>query len=175
MNHIIPYKVFELKDETYLSAANRLEGLHPKRARALRKFVDDRQTVDIDYIDPRPLLATGRNLYYITNVEVMLDGLGNGNIIYVDLESVNSIVRIVIPNYESENGLLGWRANVNRFRTPWGLVSIDNKIKSGDSTLDYRTETFYFLDRKTAKTFMEIVEGESGEKLRFSINDIYMS
>ena len=175
MKFIKRYKTFELKDETYLSAADRLEGLHPRRARALRKHVDDRQGVDIGYIDPRPLLGTGHNRYYITKVEVMPDNLGHGNIIYVDLESVKSKVYLVIPNYESENGLLGWRHNVNHFNTPWGIVPVDRRVKSGDTTIDHRTEPFWFLDRKSARLFMDIVEKEAGEKLLFSINDIYMS
>ena len=178
MKFIKRYKTFELKDETYLSAAERLEKNHPKRARRLRKHVDDRQNIDIAYIDPRPLKGMGHNTYYITNVRVQPNTIydniveGNGNDIIVDLESVNDMFTLHINNFYTDNiyGALGH--SMTQYGTPWGVPGYSSKTK--EVIMNFPS-TFYFLDRKSARIFMEVVEKETGEKLLFSINDIYIS
>ena len=70
MKHLSKYKTFErLNDETYLSAADKLKRNHPERSSRLKKWVDDKQNIDINYIDPRQMQAMG-GIYYITNVIV---------------------------------------------------------------------------------------------------------
>lgn len=178
MRFIKRYKTFELKDETYLSTADRLEKNHPKRARALRKHVDDRQSVDIDYIDPRPLNGMGGNRYYITDVEVVPNETyvgritkGNGNDIIVTLESVNDIFNLYIYNFYTDSAS-GMTHHINTYHTPWGPPGYSSKTK--EMIMNFPS-TFYFVDRKSARIFMEVVEKEAGEKLLFSINDAYIS
>lgn len=167
--------ISELKDSTYLSAADKLERNHPSRAAKLRKFVDDRYTVDIDYIDPRPLSAMD-GVYYVTGVKVTpsVDG-DNLKTILVDLESVNEICHLTINNYIDEgNVYFGMLYDFNRSGLPFSSMR-NSKTKLSPRELDIEKDVFYFSDRKSARAFIEIVESESGEKLLFSVNDIYKS
>lgn len=167
--------ISELKDSTYLSAADKLERNHPKRASRLRKFVDDKYTVDINYIDPRPLMAMD-GVYYVTDVKVIqsIEG-GTGKTIKVNLESVNEICYLNINNYIDEgNVYFGMLYDFNRSGLPFSSMR-DSKTKSKPTELNIEKDVFYFSDRKSARSFIDIVERESGEKLLFSINDIYKS
>lgn len=172
MKHLKSYTVFELRDSTYLSAADRLEKNHPERAKSLRKWVDDKYTVDIDYLDPRPLSAMN-SIYYVTDVSVQpsIEGLDNAKSILVTLESVNDFYHIVINNYKQEDNVyigIPYSMRVNGF--PYYSTRA-NKSGKYDDTYD----KFYFSDRSSARSFIDIVQRESGEKLLFTINDIYKS
>jgi hypothetical protein len=172
MKHLKPYTLFELRDNTYLSAADRLEQNHPERAKSLRKWVDDKYTVDINYLDPRPLSAMN-SIYYVTDVSVQpsTEGLDNAKSISVTLESVNDFYHILINNYKQEgNEYIGilYSMRINGF--PY--YSTRTK-KSGE--YDDTHDKFYFSDRSSARSFIDIVQRESGEKLLFTINDIYKS
>lgn len=172
MKFIKHYKTFELKDETYLSAASKLSKNHPERAKRLRKWVDDKQNIDINYIDPRPLNAMG-NVYYITDVSTETSTLGEHedvNII-VELESVNDFYSLVIYNWRNSQ-FNGIDMTLNQYGTPWGPPGYSRK----DDTPIYEfPDNFYFSDRKSARIFMDVVKRESGQDLIFSINDTYKS
>lgn len=178
MKYLQKYKTFELKGETYLSAADKLQRNHPDRAKNLRKWVDDKQTSDIDYIDPRPLNAMN-NIYYITNVLVQdYHTSDDDKNIIVDLKSVNDIYSLSILNFNGERTTsIGMQYNINTYGSPWGPPGYSKR--KDDPSLgmmgnEFPTE-FHFDDRKSAKIFMDIVEKEAGEKLLFSVNDIYKS
>ena len=175
MKYLKRYKTFELKDETYLSAADKLQRNHPNRAKSLRKWVDDKQTSDIDYIDPRPLNAMN-NVYYIT--DIVLNTLVKGDEIRVTLESVNDVYTLVIWNWvDVDNIYNGLTSMLLNYGTPWGSPGYNKRID--DKTLGLPgnefPDIFYFSDSKYAKIFMDIVEKETGDKLKFTINDIYKS
>jgi hypothetical protein len=183
MKHLKYLKtISELKDSTYLSAADGLERNHPERAQRLRKFVDDKYMVDIDYIDPRPLLAMD-GVYYVTSVQVD-PSIDNNNLktIQVCLESVNELCILAINNYIDEgNEYFGMLYDLKRTGFPYYAFRNSKTNKSMNSALSSEimnilpSQVFYFSDRKSARAFIEIVESESGEKLLFSVNDIYKS
>ena len=166
-------RIFELKDETYLKAADRLEKNHPERSKNLRKFVDYRQTYDINYIDNRPLNAMN-DIYYITDISTLKDGLNSENInIIIELESANNVVTLHIPNYIPQYDFLGIKYNIINYGTPWG----DSVTYSNKNNLNpmIPKQDFYFSDRKSAINFIKILEDNIDDKLLFSINDIYKS
>ena len=183
MKYLKKYKTFELNDETYLSAADKLQKNHPERSKNLRKWVDDKQTSDIDYIDPRPLNAMD-NVYYITKVLVQdYHTSDDDKNIIVDLKSVNDIYSLSILNFNGERvtfGIgtsIGMQYSINTYGSPWGPPGYSKR--KDDPSLDmmgnvFPTE-FYFDDRKSARIFMDIVERESGQKLLCSVNDMYKS
>lgn len=190
MKYLESYKTFELKDETYLSAASKLSKNHPERAKKLRSFVDDRQSLDIDYLDPRSMNGVfiwdgvtpkvSQNKYYITDVSVRPNILrnnytlikGNGNDIEVLLESVNDRCTVVINNFYTDSEYVGLPYSIANYGTPWGSPGYHDKYQE---IITHFPSNFYFTDRKSARIFMEIVERESKEELVFSINDIYKS
>lgn len=176
MKFIKQYKTFELNDETYLSAADKLKRNHPDRSNRLRKWVDDRQNIDIDYLDPRPMNAMG-GIYYITNVLVYDYNEDGNKTIVVDLESVSDTYNLTITNYRGDNDYTGIKYDITTYGTPWGMPGYSTK--KDDSTLGMLgnefPQVFYFSDRKSARTFMDIVRKESNETLLFSVNDIYKS
>ena len=169
-------KTFEkLNDETYLSAADKLEKNHQDRARNLRKFVDDQQNIDIDYLDPRPMYSKD-NVYYVTDVNVVPDSNieRDGNNIDVLIESVTDSYTLMISNWNDDNQYSTSIENtIRNGGTPWFQPPGYNT--KGDKALLVFPLEFFFKDRRSARVFKDIVERESGEKLLCSVNDMYKS
>ncbi len=174
MKYLKKYKAFELKSSTYLSAADKLSKNHPERSKKLRQWVDNSGDVDINYLDPRPLYSKD-NVYYITKVYVQPDDTfgGLGNNIEVTLESASDIYTLWIYNWLSDGQHLTSVTNtIETYGTPWASPGYTRK---DDQPIMSFPDKFYLDDRKSARIFMEIVEKEAGEKLLFSLNDIYKS
>jgi len=163
-------KYFELKDETYLRAADRLVKNHPMRASKLRKWVDDKQDIDINYIDPRPI-QTSSGVYYITNLnspttEEWVDNrLTNLTSISVRLESVNDVYALHIPNNKIE---------LKYMLDTWGRIWHASYFSKTEDKQSVDME-FLISDRKSARNFMDIIKSETGLDLEFSINDVYVT
>jgi hypothetical protein len=98
MKHIKTYKIFELRDNTYLSAADRLEQNHPERAKSLRKWIDDEYTVESNDDDADTMaryqlfsadttMAFDFNREFITDIDSIKDLIEKYNRFYVEDKS----------------------------------------------------------------------------------------
>jgi hypothetical protein len=183
MKYLKTYKLYELKSDTYLSAADKLEDLHPARAKNLRQYVDDQQKVDIDYIDPRPF-HINNDIYYITNITKQEyeagGGLEEGELamrIDITLKSTTTSdewVEIVIFN--NENFI---KDDIKLDGSPINRVKIKYKEYVGTEWEEERERTlsrrFFFETRKEARAFLSIIENELGIKMLIKANQIYKS
>jgi hypothetical protein len=181
MKFLKKYKFFELKTSTYLSAADKLEGLHPTRAKNIRKYVDDQQRVDVDYLDPRPF-HINNDIYYITGItkdeyrQKSVYGVGSlpeGELVFrIDVEfksSTTSDERIEMIIFNNEKFI---KDDIELDGSPINRVNLKFKRheQEQERTLSRR---FFFETRKEARAFLSIIESELGIKMLIKINQIY--
>ena len=180
MKFLKKYKFFELKTSTYLSAADKLEGLHPTRAKNIRKYVDDQQRVDVDYLDPRPF-HINNDIYYITGItkdEYGVGSLPEGEFVFrIDVEfksSTTSDERLEMIIFNNEKFI---KDDIELDGSPINRVNLKFKRLIGTEHEQEQERTlsrrFFFETRKEARAFLSIIESELGIKMLIKINQIY--
>lgn len=184
MKYLKTYKLYELKSDTYLSAADKLEDLHPSRAKKLRKYVDDQQKVDIDYLDPRPF-HINNDIYYITKIDKEEYEAGSGVlpegelICRIDItlkSSTTSDEWIGVRLFNNEKFI---KDDIDLDGSPINRIVLKYKEFVGTEWEEERQRTlsrsFFFENRKEARAFLSIIESELGIKMIIKTNQIYKS
>lgn len=170
----------ELKSDTYLSAADKLEDLHPVRAKKLRQYVDDQQKVDINYLDPRPF-HINNDIYYITNItnkeyEAGEGVLPEGELIKrIDIEFKSTTTRdekVSIILYNNEEFI---KDDIDLDGSPINRIRLLYNNEWGEEVERILSRSFFFDNRKEARAFITIIENELDIKLLIKPNQIYKS
>lgn len=185
MKHIKSYKVFELKSSTYLSAADKLDKLHPSRAEKLRKWADERQQEfeddNVYYLDPRTFYINN-DVYYITNISDEKYN-GFGDLSDVILHKINVTMSSTTTDDRIEIVLFNNREVIDSDMRDFGStltnVSLVRKDVWGEENKrDFYSATkkeFWINNREEARAFIQIIENELGIKLVLRVNEIYKS
>lgn len=179
MKHIKLYKVFELKSSTYLSAADKLDKFHPVRAERLRKWADEQQESDINYIDPRTFYIND-DVYYVTDISDQKYN-GRGELsdtllhrIDVTLSSSTTDDKIKINLFNNREVI---ESDIKDFGTVLDNVDIIRKDEWGDEHerkfYSVTGKEFSLNNRKEARSFIQIIENYLGIKLVLRANEIY--
>ena len=179
MKHIKSYKVFELKSSTYLSAADKLDKFHPARAKKLRKWADEQQESDVNYIDPRTFYINN-DVYYVTDIsDEKYTGFGDLSDtllhrIDVTLSSSTTDDKIKIMLFNNREVI---ESDIKDFGTALDNVNIIRKDSWGDEHkrrfYSVTGKEFSFNNRKEARNFIQIIENYLGIKLVLRANEIY--
>ena len=182
MIHLKSYKLFELKASTYLSAADKLDKLHPVRAKKLRKWADEKQQEiedDVYYLDPRSFYLNN-DVYYITDITEQKHK-GGGNLSDVLLHRINVTMSSSTTDDKIEIILFNNRevidSDIEDYGNAFTNVSLVRKDEWGDEyKRDFYSVTkkeFTLNNRKEARAFIQIIENELGIKLELKANEIY--
>jgi hypothetical protein len=171
MEYLISYSLFELKTSTYISAANKLQSSHPKRAKDLRKWAHEREN-DIDYLDPRPFEIAG-DYYYVVGVVDGTKGSSPSSYINVEMKSANDIILASLLSKSDDSGMFEPILITAYYKNGHYNEERNKDINLWSSGSPYGG--FRFKNRKDARTFVQIIENELGRKLNIPLNKIYKS
>lgn len=175
----------ELRKETYLSAAKKLATRHPMRSKRLMDKADE--VADIQYLHPYAFLIDNKR-YYITDIKIVPyseeEEEEDDYYIFGDdeeeeeddeylMESASSdeYVNFIIKMESVSDSI---ELKINR-TYPYYDSSISLYVIKKVSNNSRHVTDFLFDNRKDARMLLHIIEKETGEKVPFPINDIYIS